>query len=411
MNSLTNDYYICEVVETGIDSMKSGGVRAKILGVTDDYADDDQPYVYPQLGNGLQQVPQKGYLLRVRFRDGNINMGEYYGMSQTKTFLPADYVAGYPNVAVGNCGEDTFFYVHDRAQHITTVTNPNSSKITWDASGNITHESSLAHNNAGMNAKSGGGRNVHPVLTEATIDIFTCMPVGHNRNNTGIGQGTEYLHVSHISQATIDAFNGNISANVTPNTSMGELDAASDSQMKDILDEKGGVVGSIYFEQIPIKNVSTRRNKQCKRIVICESGGVDFPTMSDKIIANGSTTSVHFLVGCVDGDPEIKGDRGELRNSGFVQYAEMKDDVMYGSKLKKGKDKINSDAVVIMLINSSKLDFSATDFQVEKVKQLITHIKKSFNVEDPCVITVSSTSLMFNKLVPILDAQISGFES
>ena len=154
-NNLPDRDYTGIVVGGSNDTMHRGAVRVKILGITNDYEDDEQPYVYPAITTGIQQVPQVGYYLRIRFVGGDINCGYYYAMSQTPNINPAVFTENYPDAAVANLGEDGFFYTHNRHTHISKITNPgNNSELTWDASGFVTYESNVAHGNAGMGAKS-----------------------------------------------------------------------------------------------------------------------------------------------------------------------------------------------------------------------------------------------------------------
>ena len=94
-NELPDKDYTCIVVGGSNDISHRGAVRVKVLGVTDSYEDDEQPYVYPALCMGLQQVPEVGYYLRVRFMHGDLNCGYYYGMSQTQELLPAAFTEYY----------------------------------------------------------------------------------------------------------------------------------------------------------------------------------------------------------------------------------------------------------------------------------------------------------------------------
>ena len=266
-NKLPDMDYLAVVVQGSIDTMHRGAVMARVLGVTDELADDEQPYFYPALTSSIQQVPPIGYYIRVRFEDGDINRGTYYGMSATPNVNPSDFADNYPDVAVGNLGEDGFFYTHNRQTHTTTITNPgNNTGIMWDASGFVTYESSVAHAHSGQGANEGGGSNTQHVLTEATIDIFTCMPVGGNRDNTGIGQGSEYMQISHISQTTIDAFNGQ-----PPQDDKAKVPALSEPfddnvPHTDIINKSGETVMKVPIERTD-KQIK-RSGKQIKRIIL-----------------------------------------------------------------------------------------------------------------------------------------------
>ena len=99
-NNLPDRDYTGIVVGGSNDTMHRGAVRVKILGITNDYEDDEQPYVYPAITTGIQQVPQVGYYLRIRFVGGDINSGYYYAMSQTPNINPAVFTENYPDAAV-----------------------------------------------------------------------------------------------------------------------------------------------------------------------------------------------------------------------------------------------------------------------------------------------------------------------
>lgn len=380
-----NKEFLCQVVAGSCDPDQRGAVRAKVLGVTDSWADNEQPYIYPDLNGGIQQVPQVGYILRVKFLNDDINCGRYMGMSQTPNLLPAAYYDNYPDVAVGNCGEDGFFYEHNRKTHITTITNPgNNSMMTWDEAGYVTYESSIAHTNAGMNASSGGGANVQRVLTEATIDIFTCMPVG---SGDAIKQGSEYLKVSHVAQATIDAFHGSVNATPATDPVPSVPQTESDIPTVEIIDEKKEVQRTVQLDRT--EKMVKRNGKTIKKILVCHTEGECFPVMAKKFME--TTTNAHFLVGKVDGDPEIladNGDKNRLKNSGFYQFIDLGDDCgAYSSSTIDG-DKANVDSVVIMLVGSATSNF--TSFQREIVDKLVVHIRTKAENKDIPVYTPDS---------------------
>src|SRR5574344_1645470 len=151
---MTEDLYDAVVVSDEVDPNFSGGVRAKILGFTDSYADEDQPMVYPDLTNGQQSVPLKGYRLKVHFADGDINLGRY--------------TANYPHVGVTNLGTDGYYRTYNRKTGVTTTVNPNGCTVTWDAAGTFLVESSSAYGNAGAGAANSAGTKNDAGLTEAT---------------------------------------------------------------------------------------------------------------------------------------------------------------------------------------------------------------------------------------------------
>lgn len=376
-NTLPDKDYIGLVVNGSNDTMHRGAVRVKVLGITDNFEDDEQPYVYPAITTGIQQVPQVGYYLRIRFMNGDINSGYYYGMSQTQDVVPAGFNEYYPDVAVANLGEDGFFYTHNRQTHITDIANPgNNSTFTWDASGFITYESGTAHSNSGMGSKQGTGENLQHVLTEGTIDIFTCMPVGHNRSNSGLGQGSEYMTISHVSQSTIDAFHGQGQPTEIPDTPA-QPQTEADIPMMDIYDSEGDVVATVQMERTD--NMVKRNGKEIKHILVCHSEGECFPIMAKKFIE--STSNAHYLIGKVEGDPEVLSDgvsdKDSLANSGFVQFIDLENDGGVYSGYTINGNKANVDAVIIMLIGSPNDEL--TPYQKDILDKLVVHIRMVAN--------------------------------
>jgi hypothetical protein len=402
-NKLPDVDYLGVVVQGSVDTMHRGAVKARILGVTEEFDDENQPYVYPALVGGIQQVPQVGYYLRVRFEDGDINRGTYYGMSATPDVLPPEYADSYPDVAVGNLGEDGFFYTHNRQTHTTTIVNPgNNSGLIWDSAGFITYESSVAHAQAGQGAKEGAGSNTHHVLTEATIDIFTCMPVGGNRDNTGIGQGSEYLQISHISQSTVDAFNGQ-----PPQDDTSKSPALSESlddnlTYTDIVNKSGETVMKVPIERTD--KMIQRSGKQVKRILVCHTEGECFPVMANKFTT--TDTNAHFLVGQREGTPEVlaeNGDKAALKNSGFYQFIDLDNDAGAYSNATIDGEKANVDAVVIMLVGDS--DSCPNSYQLGILDKLITHIRtKADNFDIPVVSTNEFDTPIQRSLMPNFSA-------
>ena len=398
-NKLPEKDYMALVVGGSNDTMHRGAVRVKVLGITNDFADDEQPYVYPAITTGIQQVPQVGYYVRVRFLGGDINSGYYYGVSQTPNIAPAEFTENYPDVAVANLGEDGFFYTHNRHTHITEISNPgNNSQLTWDASGFVTYESNVACAQSGMGAKGNTGENVQHVLTEGTIDIFTCMPVGHNRKASGLGQGSEYLAVSHVSQATIDAFHGSAQP-VQPAETPAAPQTEADIQTMDIVNTDGEVVMGVPIDRTD--KMVKRNGKVAQRILVCHSEGECFPVMAKKFME--STSNAHYLVGRYEGEPETMPSDGKagLKNTGFYQFIDIEDDAgMFGGST-IGGEKANVDAVVIMLIGDAKQDF--TSYQRGIVDKLVEHVRTKFKNPDMPVVTPGDFD------TPVASADMSNF--
>lgn len=369
MRKLEEDYYICEVVGGSQDAMHRGAVRVKICGITDTWDDSEQPYVYPALTGGMQQVPQKGYFLRVRFDRGDINCGRYYGMSATPSILPVDYVNEYPDVAVANLGEDNYFYTHNRNTHVSEIRNAgNDTRVTWDAAGMVELECNTAYGQAGMGAKEGNGANVQQVLTEATIDIFTCMPVGNNRANTGIGQGSEYLGISHISQLTVDTFNGTGTVEPPPEPKPEEAQLSSEADLRTI----DGVDGPVQVEFHATERYIKRTDKVYTRILICHTQGAGIgKAITDSMKTN---SCVHFIVGKNEGQISLD-DADGSGTDGFVQLVEIGNDAGMFSSYKVGGDKANEGAVVIQVVGGAMDNY--TDYQKKIVADIVNHVRKN----------------------------------
>lgn len=377
-NKMAPGNYTGIVISGKVDKDKRGAVQCIIQGVTDDWAEENQPYVYPAPGIGLQQVPQTGFYLLVRFKDNDINQGYYYGISSTPKLLPSEYVSEYPDVAVANLGEDDYTYTHNRKTHVSFINNPgNFTTVEWNAEGYVTLECKNAHDSAGI------GGNVQNVLTEATIDIFTCMPVGHNRDTSGIGQGSEYLAVSHIAQKTIDAFRGNATPEAPAELKPKDDSDDNGTEVRDIFNSSGSKNGSIEFHEGTFVKVNGER--VYKHIILCHSQGENYPKQANKIMTTNS--SVHFLIGEKDGVPEVLTElpTGKLpENTGAAQFIELENDggMFAGSKYKG--DKASTGAIIIMVIGNVLKNY--TDYQSEMVNKLIEHIRyKSGNSMLPVI--------------------------
>ena len=68
-----------------------------------------------------------------------------------------------------------------------------------------------AKNSRSRSAKTEGGSMKATVLTEASIDIFTAMPVGKGV----LHQGSEYLTIPQVSAKTIEMYNSPTADNKT----------------------------------------------------------------------------------------------------------------------------------------------------------------------------------------------------
>lgn len=375
MRSLTFPYYYAQVVSVSVDPNRAGNVQARVSGVTDKWPDKFQPWFAPQLTTGMQQVPQKGHWLLVKFIDGDINQGMYYGVSTTKNFLPEEYVADYPDVAVLNMGETGYLYTHNRRSHISTTRNPgNNSEITWNAAGEVVLTSSNASDEPGIAPVS--------VLTEATIDIFTCKPVGSAEN--ALRSGSEYLRVPHISKATIDVLRGN--GGSTGTAVEGTKDAEIDGQpMKEI-------VGRDKTYEVPFMEspaAKARTGKVNKRVILSATGRT---TPLSEALSNytddNAKNCAHYLVGLGDGDPDVLAtleDKLKANNLGFIQCADITYDCTLGSDM---RGKPNLDAVSIVFYGNGVIN----SYQTEKMLDIINHVKQAGKLDEIEVIVYMPTN-------------------
>jgi len=404
MNPRTNGrrlplpFYYGQVVGTMIDANHTGAVQAVIKGVTDDWKVEEQPWVYPQLGPGMQAVPQEGYWLLIRFLNGDIMQGLYYAVSATQAFLPREYTENYPFLAVANLGEHNFLYTHNRDTHVTKIDNPgNGSNITWASNGAITVESDSY-------SKEEGAKSL-PVLTEGTIDIFTCMPVGHGES--GVLQGSEYLSVSHISEMTIEALRGNGAQEERPPKGDEIGDGAI---MVDLYDADGNVADSIPMETCGPDGFVVRNGKTPSHILICCTEGVAFSTKLADFMSSDAKSVPHYLVGLGGGLPDIvernDAKASELTNNGFAQFIEISDDSTFGKDMKltfMRNKKANSDAIVVMFYGDGHLN----QYQQDKLDLIRTNASYVFNLESELPVYAycrSLTDMCYVNLIEYEDA-------
>ena len=198
-----NKKYIAVVAGSTTDTRHSGAVKIKVLGIMDYMPEDLLPWALP-LFSAQQQVPEKGDHLVVEFEDGDVNRPRYlFQSSNNKGHIPAEFISDYPNVSYANMGENRFYRTHNKKEQQTFIYHPSDMVVDINSFGRIRAESSKAYDHAGYGAVDGAGGNSLPVLTEGTVDVFCCTPVGFNQS-TGGHQGSEYMYVSHVSRATVE---------------------------------------------------------------------------------------------------------------------------------------------------------------------------------------------------------------
>lgn len=381
---MTAPYYYGIVVGTSVDATRCGAVQAKILGITDDWKDDLQPWVYPQLGHGMQAVPQKGQYLLVSFLDGDINQGLYFGVSQGKGFYPDEYRENYPDVAYANLGELGFTYVHNRGTHVTRIRNAgNGGTVVWDQTGSIDISAESASSEAGQPSFG--------VLTEATIDVFTCRPVGDG--STMARAGSEYLRVSHISQNTVNTVRGGTSEPPQKTPDPPEMPTGGETRIIDGADRSYAVP----YEPSPA--VSPRNgNRTPKRILVGGTGGVQLSRMLESFVDEGAGMCTHYLVGTGDGDPDVLTtlqDLSTAKNRGFIQFCEIKDDTKFGSDM---FGSVNVGAVTVMFYTDMAGALPSKEYAFGKLKDIISHVKKAYGLDSIEVVAYTGAVLDYNTL-------------
>ena len=357
--------YDAVVVTNEIDPNHAGAVRVRIIGITDDFQDKEQPFVLP-IVSSFMAVPTKGTFLRVEFEDGDINRGLYTSMSASTTMLPKEYVDNYPNVAVTNLGSDIFHLVHNRQSKETVITHDSSSKITWNSDGALVHDSDLAYNNAGYGAKQNAGTKIQPVLTGGTVDVFCCTAFG-------LTQGSEYLSVSHVSKKTVDG-----PTTMTPkNTDTAILETGQTRPLNDT---------TVEFVESPTK--TTVSSRTVKQIIVTNSGGNDFTSLFETVADPKKNVSYHYIIG-VDSATAIQGSdsltlQGSTRNAdsnstpnGFVQCVELSDVASFGSTgtLDDGT-KANLTSISVCLVGDGLTPYS--EYQYGRLTDVINNAKASY---------------------------------
>jgi len=383
MGKWNDKYYDAIVINGDVDPNHAGAVRVKIFGITDTFEIEQQPFASPTVNN-IQAVPTKGTYLRVSFEDGDINLPNYLQVSPEKTPLPQDYKDNYPNVSVANLGGDFFIMTHDRAQKNTIIAHPSASKIQWDEKGRVAHNSDKGYDNAGRGAYKGRGSKVQSVLTEGTVDVFCCTPVGNNIEDGGAFQGSEYFFVTHISKSTVNAINGVLDSDFNTQVESARETGTEDETKKELVDANDTVVRNIEFVE-STSIIPRTGNKELKRIIIDYTGQNDFPAMGLKILDDTNKVSAHYLVGQQDGASAIEGQNADASQAspadllrGFIQFCELENDCYVGSSYPPVGPKDNEDTISILLVSDGQ---AFTDFQYEMVNLIIQNARTKFDDE------------------------------
>jgi len=380
MNRLMDFYYDGVVISNEIDPNHAGGVRVKILGVTDGLKDEDQPFAIPASTSSMA-VPTKGSLLEIIFDEGDVNKPKYFGSSVEGRYLPREYVDGYPNIAMTNLGGDLFTMFHDRKNKNTLITHPSNSAMIWDDFGKITHDSVNGYDNAGLGANDNRGSRIHSVLTEATIDVATCTPFGRG----SVSRGSEYMGITHISKGTVDAVNGTGGIDSNTDADPFEPSGVDTSQVNQLLDAEGNFAGEVTFIRSP-SIIELNDERKPTTIIIGISGNEDFVLTSKTITDKNTQLSAHYVVGKSSRPPDTASQGSDGDNSGgFAQFVELKNDATFGNTIPSKRNiltKANKDAISIMLIGTDPSEFSRTAYQNNTINIIKEHVKQNFKITD-----------------------------
>jgi len=340
---MLDQIYDAVVITDEIDPNHAGAVRVKIIGVTDDLDDKDQLFVLPVVSS-FMAVPTKGTYLRVEFEDGDIHRGRYTHASADLSYLPKEYVDGYPHVAVTNLGSDLFHMIHYRNTKETIIKHDSSSSITWTSEGRLIHDSDIAYQNAGYGAKNGNGRKIQAVLTGGSIDPFCCTPIGSSN-------GSEYLWVSHISKKTVEG----------PKPSVEDI---ADTSMLEVGQNRPLLDDTVEFIESPSKTLSGTRD--INWVLVTISGGNDFITVYNDIMDETKNLSYHYVIGTDASDslptqslvPSISGSSRnadeEKSPKGFTQFVELNNISAFGVSTDSGfgdGSKVGARSITVCLIS------------------------------------------------------------
>lgn len=402
MSVLNDKYYDAIVVNDDIDPNKQGAVRVRVIGVTDGLSDDEQPFAVPAVSTS-SNIPYKGYHLKVEFDDGDVNKPKYTSMSVERNVYPSESVSGYPNVVVANLGGEFFNLVHDRKERISVIQHPSNSKLTWNSRGQIILDSDKAYANAGMGASNNAGTKVLSVLTEGTIDVFCCTPVGNGVGTGGAYQGSEYLFTSHIAKDTVDAINGKVNTDVDNTEDPVDDTGETTEVLRDITDSEGNLIG--YVDFIKTETFLPVDKDKVSAVIITNSGNKDFVLTMSNLLSNSNNGSVHYVIGTDFAVPDMdsildNGTKSTNISGGFAQLVELRDDSTYASSAinPQTDEKANKNAIIIMLIGDGITGY--TDYQYKTINNVVNTVRASFGEQAVEVLTVDE--LEFNGVKPNL---------
>lgn len=345
---LDRQFYDAVVISDETDRSLSGGVRVLIIGVTDTIEDDLQPFALPAV-NSFMGVPTKGSYLKVYFEDGDIHQPIYLHVSPQKSYLPDDYISNYPNVAIANLGSDFFQMLHNRQDKRTLVEHDSNSSLTWDAFGTLVHDSQNGYENAGKGAKQGTGEKIQKVLTEGTVDVFTCSMHGG---------GSEYLKVTHISKETV------LGTIEQQQKTVEKTTASEEGTGTDPENPETRELGGVDIEYLQAKNIITDPNRKVKLVIIGNTGNNDFLLSINSLLE--STISTHYVVGRT---------RGEV-----IQMIDLDKTGTFGSKGTWNKQtNANKFSISVLLVGVAASDY--TEYQYSVLGDIISKSKNLYGNE------------------------------
>ena len=381
MTKFNDKYYDGVVISNDVDPNRAGAVRVKIIGITDELDIKDQPFAIPAV-NALTGVPTEGTFLEIRFDEGDIHKPKYFNSSAEAAYLPNDYVNdGYPDIAVANLGGDNFSMRHDRKQRNTLFNHPSESDVLWDEFGRIAHDSEHAYeensDQVGTANEEIGGSKILPVLTQGTVDIFTCRAFGAGADAM---QGSEYLFTAHISKDTVNRIKG------IPTDSNTETELNQPEQQVDVSEYKKILQGDVLWKKSPFEG-KERDIANINTVVITASGGDSFLDVTSVVgLADdikGKDQSAHYIIGKADFQPDTDGETvgttletPDDLSSGLIQTVDLAHEASwFGSDVKSNAEptqSIHTNSVVVVVVGKDVN--SLTAFQSRTINDIVEHV-------------------------------------
>ena len=196
INAVNHDIlYDAVVVASNLDDPgKAGAVRARIIGLTDELEDNQQPWVQPAV-NKVAKVPIVGTYLKVYFKNGQDHSFPVYLMQGISdgNFLPEEYRSDYPNITETDMG---MFYFYNEA---TNEFRENDRTTAYERKVLPNGETQITTSN-GYSYDSNNDRQENArVVTEDMVNICTGRP---------IRQGTSLFKVPSFEEPEVQITGG-----------------------------------------------------------------------------------------------------------------------------------------------------------------------------------------------------------